>query len=297
MNEYFDFPLTEELIDQIIFCMEDQENDYRIDPKNGEILQEGKIEDRAAAELPEWRSSDGYLMMERFISSLHNPVYKEELRQVMAVGRGVFKNFKKIVKSYDPLKKKWYNFKDRYMKDLVVEWYNINVEAGYFERMGTESLETENIILSDFTLEYNCVGKYKILEEEKRSFFDIFPDDSLMGRYYFEKMRSIREEEDRHLVSVCANAGESIPAGLIWGWVWSTPEGTLLVVEEFFVRQQYRGLGLGKVLIQNLSKKAREEAIDRIFFEVPGNFPHINLMLEKQEFTAAGSSYSLSLDG
>ncbi len=297
MNEYFEFSLTDELIDQIIFCMEDQGNEYLIDPKNGEILPADKIGDRITAELPEWRSSDGYLMMEKFISILHNPVYKEELRQVMAVGRGVFKNFKKIVKSYDPLKKKWYNFKDRYMKDLVVEWYNVNVEAGYFERMGTESLETENIILSDFTLEYNCIDKYEIMEEEKNSFFDIFPDDTVLGRYYFEKMRSIREEDGRHIVSVCANAGDSVPAGIIWGWVWSIPEGALLVVEEFFVLQRYRGLGLGKVLIQSLSERAREEGVSRIFFEVPGVFPHINMMLEKQGFISVGSSYSLSVTG
>ena len=297
MNEYFEFPLTGELVDQIIFCMEDQENDYTIDPKSGEILHEGKIGNMSGVELPEWRSSDGYLMMERFISSLHNPIYKEELRQVMAVGRGVFRNFKKIVKSYEPLKKKWYNFKDRYMKDLVVEWYNINVEAGYFERMGTESLETENIILSDFTLEYNCIDKYEIMEEEKNSFLDIFPDNTVLGRYYFEKMRSIREEGGRRLVSVCANSGESVPAGIIWGWVWSIPEGALLVVEEFFVLRRYRGLGLGKVLIQSLSERAREEEVDQVFFEVPGNFPYINLMLEKQGFIAAGSSYSLSVTG
>ena len=296
MNDYFEFPLTEELVDQIIFCMEDQSTEYTIDPKNGEILTAEKMGDRTAVPLPEWRSADGYLMMEKFISSLHNPIYKEELRQVMMVGKGVFRNFKRIVKSYDPLKKKWYNYKERYMKNLVTDWYEVNIEAGYFEKMGTETIETENIILSDFGFKYNCIENYGILDEERKSYLEIFPDDPVLGRYYFEKMKQVREDRDRHTVSVCAYTGNNDCAGILWGWLWSIPEETLLVVEEFFVQVQYRGLGLGQVLIQRLKENVRNEGVDRIFFEVPGNFPHINMMLEKQGFVPAGSSYSFSVD-
>lgn len=296
MNDYFEFPLTEELVDQIIFCMEDQGTEYMIDPKNGEILSMEKKGDKTVVSLPEWRSSDGYLMMEKFISSLHNPIYKEELRQVMMVGKGVFKNFKKIVKSYDPLKKKWYNYKDRYMKNLVTEWYEVNIEAGYFEKMGTETMDTENIVLSDFDFKFNCIDAQEILDEERASFMEIFPDDPVLGRYYFEKMKQMREDKNKQIISVCAAAGSNDTAGILWGWLWGMPGETLLIVEEFFVQPRYRGLGLGKVLIQGLMGKAREEGIKRIFFEVPGNYPHINMMLEKQGFVPTGSSYSLSVE-
>lgn len=294
MNEYFEFSLTEELIDQIVFCMEDQGSEYRIDTGTGEIRPADKAEGDGFTDLPEWKSSDGYLMMEKFISTLHNPIYKEELRNVISIGRGVFRNFKKVVKSYDPLKKKWYNFKDRYMKDLVIEWYELNREAGYFERIGTETMDTEDIILSDFSFESGCLEKYEILKEERESFYGIFPDDPILGRFYYEKMRDVREDSGKPVISVCAGTGDGTFAGIIWGWVWSSPEGSLLIIKEFFVETRYRGLGLGKVLIDNLSRKVQEEGIDRIYFEVPGNFPYINLMLEKQGYRSVCSTYSRS---
>ncbi len=292
----FEFSLTEEMIDQIIFYMEDQSGEYLINIKTGVIVPADSGENEDMAPLPQWRSSDGYLMMEKFVSSLHNPVYKEELRDVLSMGKGVFRNFKKIVKSYEPLKRRWYNFKDRYLKDLVVGWYNANNEASYFVRMGTDSLETDDIVMSDFSFSSDCViGKEITFGIEERLFAEIFPDDPVMGRYYYAGIKEILSDPSKEILSVCAGAGDDGFAGIIWGVVWSCEEGSLLAIKEFYVKPEFRGLGLGKVMLEMLSDRASEAGLSRIHFEVPGSFPYIESMLEKQDYQPVSRSFGKKL--
>lgn len=301
----FKFELTDELIDQIIFCMEDQSNEYRIDINTGDLITVETAHEETIP-IPEWKSSDGFLMMEKFISSLHNPVYKEELRNVLSFGRGVFKNFKNIVKAHEPLKKRWYNFKDGYMKDLVVEWYTTYREAWHFEKIGTDTLETENLILSDFTFSSDCSRWENDISRAEEEFIqEVFKENVLLGQFHYENLVVVRKDPEKKIICVCAEALDGKFAGVIWGLDW-TPgdtrerflqdEGSLLVVKVMYVEPLFRGLGLGKVLVEEFSKKAEEEeAAGKIFFEVPENLPFLSTMLEKQGYQPVSRTYTRKL--
>ncbi len=301
--ENFEFELTEELVDEIIFCMEDQNTEYVINSVTGDIapldsLSPGEQSDESFIDLPEWRSSDGFIMMEKFISSLHNPLYKEELRSVLSVGKGVFRNFKSIIKKYEPLKKRWYTFKDRYMKDLVLNWYGVSREAWRYEKMGKEGLETENLILSDFTFSADCSRhEQERAEAERKLIEEIFGRESLPGQYQLEEIRRLREDSGARILMICAETLTGSFAGIMWGALWSPPEGarTMLLVKILYVDPAFRGLGLGKTLIDKFIRNAEEASIDTVYFEVPEDLSFIRNMLEKEGYQPLARIYSRTL--
>ncbi len=299
-REDFTFELTEELIDEIIFCMEDQNTEYVMNRATGEIFPRetaslsGK-DMKQMIDLPEWRSSDGFIMMEKFISSLHNPLYKEELRNVMSVGKGVFRNFKSTVKKYEPLKKRWYNFKDRYMKDLVIEWYTVSREAWHFTRLGSESIETENLVLSDFTFSTDCEwSDREILDAEESLVQEAYGKDSLLGRYHLESIRRWRSDPETPLLSVCSRALDGTFAGIMWGVFWcpGEEESALLMVKMLYVVPSFRGLGLGKALVNTFTEEAGKHVVRTILFEVPEKLYFMRNMLEKEEYQPATRIYT-----
>ncbi len=291
----FKFELTTELIDQIIFCMENQHEIFSIDCVSGECIPSESIaSDNSGANsvpLPEWKPADGFMIMEKFIFQLHNPLYKEELRSVMNLGRGVFKNFKSIVKKYEPLKKRWYNFKDRYMKKLVIEWYKTHNETWYLNKIGTETLETEDLILSDFTFSSSYAGKDSLLVQVERAFTqEIFADDPLLGRYILKTLETSENDPSTELLTVCANALDGSFSGIIRGIVWNSSldnnvtGGILLVVDILYVEPGYRGFGLSKMLLEKIIQKAGQLEVSEIYLDVPAGLTFFERMLEKEEF-------------
>ena len=125
-----EFDLSPELIDQIIFAMENQEKDYVLDTKTLELVPIDELppelvedEDRLI-QLPEWYSVHGYNLMEKFVANLRNPLFRETLREILARGKGVFRQFKDTIKQRKDIERLWFSFKDREMKRVVLEWYN-----------------------------------------------------------------------------------------------------------------------------------------------------------------------------
>ncbi len=117
------FPLTEELVNQIIFAMEDQRHRFVVDRETGAMLREDDLpagegrERRAAAEdeeigeaagggapegeepgaldgvpgprprylpIPSWGPAEGFHLMERFVLKLRNPIFAEMLREALS---------------------------------------------------------------------------------------------------------------------------------------------------------------------------------------------------------------------
>lgn len=154
------FELTRELADQIIFAMEDQENEYVLDLQELELVpidEVGSEEDDPDQEgrfvpLPEWESVDGYNLMERFVDSLHNPGYRERLREILDSGRGVFRQFKNTVKERPEIAALWYRFKEREMRSLVIDWYGDVCELFGLDPVEPDFAETEDLVLSDFAI-------------------------------------------------------------------------------------------------------------------------------------------------
>ena len=99
-----EFDLTDELIKQITFAMENQTELFLFDSeekllvKKEDLPESYFIEEKGADSftieshienryyiLPEWNSILGFKMMEKFVSILHNPLARLELKQVLAL--------------------------------------------------------------------------------------------------------------------------------------------------------------------------------------------------------------------
>ncbi|MBQ7159749.1 MAG: GNAT family N-acetyltransferase, partial [Treponema sp.] len=90
------FELTDSIAQSIIFAMENQGETFVLDAKTGAVV---PAENQSADEdviysLPRWDSHDGFELLESFVSNLHAPKAKADLKHVLIAGRGVFRNFK-----------------------------------------------------------------------------------------------------------------------------------------------------------------------------------------------------------
>ncbi len=137
-----EFDLTKEILDQIIFAMEDQTEESVVDRSSGEVIivrgDDGRYGGERYAPTPEWKPIDGYQLMERFVTGLRNPTLREELRAALGAGRGVFRSFKDALKKNPEIEKRWYLFKEREMRRVVLDWYNQARELEGLERLGLD---------------------------------------------------------------------------------------------------------------------------------------------------------------
>jgi hypothetical protein len=156
------FELTEALIDDILFSMEDQEGEFYLDTLEGivagglegpDVFGEedgGGENDGRYIDLPEWDSASGFRLMERFAAGFRNPLVREELTSALGHGKGVFRAFKNTLSRYPETEKLWFAFKEREMKREIIMWYNGLREEWGLEKIGMEPEETGDLVLEDF---------------------------------------------------------------------------------------------------------------------------------------------------
>ncbi|MDR3248158.1 MAG: GNAT family N-acetyltransferase, partial [Treponema sp.] len=101
------FEMTDALMGDLLFSMEDQVGEFLLDTQEGVIIGENDDGFDKAAEdgdrfiaLPGWDSSDGFRLMEHFAAGLRNPVLRNELVTALNRGKGVFRAFKDILSYY-----------------------------------------------------------------------------------------------------------------------------------------------------------------------------------------------------
>ena len=148
------FELSPEMYDQIIFAMEDQGSRSFVHRSTGQVVTEERLapgEEYVPA--PRWKPADGFHLMEGFVTTVPNRYYREQLRDALSAGRGVFRNFKNALKQSHDLECSWHRFKEREMRRMVAEWYNQEREAAGLERLGPEPEETEDLTISDFVVD------------------------------------------------------------------------------------------------------------------------------------------------
>ena len=69
----------------------------------------------------------------------------------------------------------------------------------------------------------------------------------------------------------------------------------MLIVKVLYVDPAFRGLGLGKTLIDKLIRKAEETVVGSVYFEVPENLSFIRSLLEKEGYQPSTRIYSRTL--
>jgi GNAT superfamily N-acetyltransferase len=307
------FELTEALIDGILFSMEDQNGEFLLDTREGMIIaDEDGDGDRDKDEsgdryipLPEWESSEGFRLMERFAAGFKNAVIREKLTIALDRGKGVFRAFKDVLTEYPEAEQLWFAFKEREMRRVIISWYNALREEWGLERIGTEPEETGDLVLEDFRFRDASEEDRRIAEtlhlqyiEELYSSFKKSERDSPDSEDYApakippeEAARDfIRERTKDWLFPGSRTIVAETMAGDFAAYITALIQGEALRVAALEVRPEYRGLGIGETLLSRLLEQAGPE-ISRIMVDLPAEAEEFSRVLLRNAFSPYTTRY------
>ncbi|MFP4643378.1 MAG: GNAT family N-acetyltransferase [Spirochaetales bacterium] len=275
------FELTPEIIDQIIFGMENQEYDFVVDVKTGHVSRvEDVPDDREVEPIPDWRSVDGYNLMERFVVDLRNPVVREELRATLASGKGVFRGFKDTLKQHPEAERLWFRFKEREMRREVYTWYNELRERWGLERIPVDlETETDNLIIADFDFARDSLSHEQAREyahDAREEVLETLSSDA--ERALMEDFERIDDDDELH--SITASTPEGDIVGVVGAVVHRDLAPAVAAVNVLFVEEEYRGLGLARELLNRLFATLNSESVPAVHLELPGNAGVIRNLLD-----------------
>jgi len=309
------FELTEALVDDIIFSMEDQEGEYYLDTVNGVVV--GGVDDfdrdekdgeggERYIDLPGWDSSDGFRLMERFAAGFKNPLVREELTAALNHGRGVFRAYKNTLGRHPETEKLWFSFKEREMKLEVWRWYNGLREEWGLEKIGREPEETNDLVLEDFRFHQfreedlpKAIALHRFCQEDVKKFLaeagaketsDILLKES--ESFYNRLNNLFRENPSLPLVkAMIAETGGEEFAGFISGIV----DGSILFIQNLDVKPEYRGLGIGEALLEKFLDELDPNEITQVLLDLPSSADGFSRVLLRESFKPYTVRYWLNL--
>lgn len=301
------FELTDSIVDDILFSMEDQGGDWFFDSANKtvaskEMMEEVGLEDNLNENdfysLPNWTSDDGFELMEDFMDNLHTPGARSELRQALSGGRGVFRNFKNVLKKYPEVERRWFLFKNEKMKARVTEWYNGLRESWGLERLAEEytdeKQETDELVLSDFVFgEYDFSKDWTDVERGHSELVE-GNSDVEMTKLFLVKHHSNISEPEKKSGFICRSQDGEFVGCLLFSKVPSS-SGEIVVFTDFYIIQNYRGLGIGRMLLSESVEALKNRKIRFCFASgmlVPETF---RLTLEQFGFKKNGPGFICEL--
>jgi len=295
------FELTDSLTEDIISAMENQDVEYSVDAAEGQLVISDSDGNRPDEEnyyiLPEWGPSDGFKLREDFVNNLHSPVAHEHLQAALHSGRGVFKNFRNVLKNYPEIDKRWHFFKHRIMSARINEWYNSLREIWGLEKLDQFSESDESLVHDDFSFkEYDPnTDKDTILLNIKAVFFE---DDTLPAEVSETIYRLWLNQFGDSAASQTGYVGFSLSdefAGCITASSFFNSQENIMIITSLFVPEQFRGLGIGTELISMCITKL--SASGRKWVLIPNIFaPEIlQPLLTRTGFRKTSSGYILNL--
>ncbi|MCL2066051.1 MAG: GNAT family N-acetyltransferase [Treponema sp.] len=292
------FELTEALIEDIAFAMENQAGEYLLDTREGIVLwaedadyPEEEIEadeEHRFIGLPDWEPQDGYRLMEHFTAGLKNPVAREELTAALNRGKGVFRAFKDVIGQYPEVEKLWFKYKDKGIKDAVIYWYNALVETSNMEKIGHEPEDTSALLQEDFRIRAgNETDRFKAEALHKLCVEAIKGDTAQAAdRRVFESMNKWIFPG-----SLCFIAENN--SGDFAGYISSHSNGSsVLHICVLEVAPEYRGLGLGKALLGRLLEQASRDGINSITIDLTSGTDFFSHSLLMENFAPSVQRYA-----
>ncbi|MFP4376868.1 MAG: GNAT family N-acetyltransferase [Spirochaetales bacterium] len=270
---------SRELIDQIIFGMENQDQEFYLDTHESTVVPASERAAQAAESryipVPPWQSVDGYNLMEQFVSTLHNPIFRERLRAILASGRGVFRQFKDTVRERREIERSWFTFKDRHMRALVTEWFNEMREREGLERLAELDMSeaTDELVDVDFVFREMLETEVERIESlDREAFSEIYDElsESLVELHYREQRAhkpGPHHAESRVLVA--ETLGEEF-AGFLWVRVMREGEARAAFVQQLYVLPEFRGLGVARALLERFFDLAHVEHVAHVVLSLNG---------------------------
>ena len=272
------FELTDALIHDILFAMEDQVGEFMLDTVEGVVVGGGDGEHYI--DLPEWHSSDGFRLMEHFAAGLRNPIVREELTSALNMGRGVFRAFKDTLSRHPEIEKLWFAYKDQQMKKEIVEWYNALREEWGLEKIGMEPDETDDLVFEDFRI--------RPFRKE-----DAFQAEELH--------RQCLEEYENKLIG----NGPNIPVdglvaesrdGELAGYISWERIKSAIYIQRLEVKAEFRGLGIGEALLKKFIESLDPIEIDQVLLDLPAEAEGFSRVLYRESFKPYTVKYWLKLN-
>jgi ribosomal protein S18 acetylase RimI-like enzyme len=278
------FELSEALIDNILFAMEDQNGEFFLDTRKGTLVTTGEFEDEdneeACISPPEWEPSDGFRLMERFAAGLRNPLAREELTAALNRGKGVFRAFKDALSRYPETEKLWFNYKEKQMKREVLRWYNALRETWGLEQIGSEPEDTEDLVLEDFRFRAGTEED----REEAAELHRLCADEQDKTTDIFSGMNPWVFPGDIGLVAETAG-------GDFAGYISAAKEDSALHIRVFEVKPEYRGLGLAESMLNQLLEKAEQKGVSLTSIDIPAGSGGFSRALLRASFKPCVQRY------
>jgi GNAT superfamily N-acetyltransferase len=267
------FSLTPQMIDKISFAMEDQKERFAVDVETGELVPcsalPAEIDEQRHVPLPRWGSAEGFHLMESFVTSLENPVYRGELTQALTTGKGVFRTFKDALKQNKELEKLWFLYKERRLRGVIISWYNANREARGLAKLPAEPEDTDELVSSDFTFTWGVEGlEREVRQLDRDAFCEQFPNDppATLDERFAEKRRGLPPAGGEGSPVLMAVG----PTGDLAGFAWGIIEGRSVHVVQLAVTPSLRGIGLGYSLLRQFLTAMRAAGTQRLTIELVG---------------------------
>ncbi len=273
------FTLTEDIVESLIFAMENQNEDSFVDVPTGAVVSLSGSGDDAVADEgadlvapPEWSSGDGFRLMESYARTVSDPQARLSLVGALSRGRGVFRAFKDSLAPYPELERRWYEYKTAAMGRRVEEWYDRLRVARGLERLGPEPEETADLLAGDYTIRREGRAAW----EGCKALFLRGLEEAL-GRYpealvEYEYTMNEREIEAGGPDDLCLYLAEAGPDGLAGMaavrrvFVAERSFGKLVYL---YVSPEHRNLGLGRLLLERAREDSEAEGIIRFIVDMP----------------------------
>jgi ribosomal protein S18 acetylase RimI-like enzyme len=298
------FELGDALIDEMLFFMEDQNGAFYVDAKEGIVIEESDIPHNADCEdedgkrffpLPEWDSSDGYRLMERFTARFKNPFIRNELTAALEQGKGVFRAFKNTLNLHPEAEKVWFSFKEREIKKEIISWYNALREEWGLEKIGMEPEETDDLVLEDF----------RIRPTEQKD----IPLAIDLHRFCTEEFITAQAEREKAAAQApCSLSAETwrFPGDLSFtaetgcgefaAYISAVLLDRVLHIIALEVKIEYRGLGIGEALLSNILEQSAAKNAAEVIIDLPADLEDFSRVLYRKNFKPLITRYHLNLE-
>lgn len=268
--------LTDEILERVIFGMENQRERLSLDPSDGML----KGEHDGGADmvpLPPWRPADGYRLMDRFVGTLPNAVFAHRLRDILNGSSGVFRRFKDALAERPEIQCLWRRFKMREMPRTALSWLSRWADALDMANLGPELEEWEDITITEFLVRPAAEAESALIGRL----------DAAAGAETGIAVSKVASKDAGAAVLVAETAVGEV-AGLCRIVITGGMVGTL---EQVYVVPEFRGLGVGKLLAEHGFSYARDTGAERFAVRIVPSGRMLEGRLEREGFTAAAREW------
>lgn len=265
------FELSDSLIDDIAFAMEDQAKGSLVDISTGAVLPRGpQTEGDGFADPPVWSSREGYQLMEAFLTTVRSPSARQELSSSLCRGHGVFKAFKEALAAYPEIERAYHEYKTAAMRRVIRNWYDELREDQGLARLGPEPEDSGDLVESDLGIELGEGGPQREafirLAEGLEAELLAFMPEVLVAA---EGEPLVSRLEGEAWIGSWIGDGEG---GIIAGAAASLESSRGRSYARLFflgVLSEFRRTGMGKALVQSLVDELSRRGIGFIVLDLP----------------------------